>query len=81
MDLEKGLKADCIGGPRKKLLGMVFILFCVPHNSNLTLLDKRKALWLRRPTLQKAEEEAASTALGSPRQSTQVRRLRVSPSA
>lgn len=78
---QNGLKKGAEGvRPRRELLGMVFTLFCVPHNSNLTPFGKRKALWLRGPTLQKAERVAASTALGSPRQSTQERRLRASPS-
>lgn len=50
MDLEKGLQADCIGEPRKELLGVVFTLLCVPYNSDPTSLGKIKALRLRGPT-------------------------------
>lgn len=50
MYLEKGLKADCIGEPRKELLGVVFPLLCVPYNSDPTSLGKIKALRLRGPT-------------------------------
>ena len=59
--------------------GIHFALCPLQFKSDSTW--RKKSPEVKGTTLQKAEGEAASTALGSSRQSTQVRRLRVSSSS